>query len=389
MSLKLSNLKIAQKLPLIIVGCSLVMAFGVGLSSYFKAASTIEVATNAKFEAALAARQTSFSKYLTSIEQDLEIMTSSPEVHSALVQFTNAWNVLGNNATQHLQNAYITSNPNATGEKHLLDSARDGSYYSTLHARYHPWMRTFLLERGYYDIFLLDTKGNLIYSVFKELDYATNLVTGEWKDTDLGVSFRQANAASSAADISFTDFSPYAPSAGAPASFIARPVYNNAGSKIGVVVFQMPVDAINGFMQAAEGLGETGEILLIGEDGLMRADSRLSETSTLLAVTVDASATRAIFEGAKVAQSTDDINHLGNTVRTYAQTVEFHGVTWAIAAQVTEDEVVEGLVGMRNTMAGIALALIAGIIVAGIYLARQISQPISATTEATALRPSP
>ena len=382
MAYRLSELKIAQKLPLIIVGCALVMAFGVGVSSYFKAASTIEIATNAKFEAALAARQTSFSKYLESIEQDLEIITTSPEVNSALVQFTQAWNVLGDNATSYLQNAYITSNPNATGEKHLLDSANDGSYYSTLHARYHPWLRTFLSERGYYDIFLFDTEGNLVYTVFKELDYATNLVTGEWSNTDLGVAFREANAASSASAITFTDFKPYAPSFDAPASFIARPVYNSAGSKIGVVVFQMPIDAINGFMQAAEGLGETGEILLIGEDGLMRADSRLTETSTLLTATVDSAATAEIFAGSNISQSTDDINHLGNTVRTYAQAVEFQGVRWAIAAQVTEDEVVEGLVGMRNTMAGIALALVAGIVVAGIYLSRQISQPISATTNA-------
>jgi len=132
MAYRLSELKIAQKLPLIIVGCSIVMALGVGISSYFKAASTIEIATNAKFEAALAARQTSFSKYLTSIEQDLEIMTSSPEVHSALVQFTNAWNILGNNPTQYLQDAYITSNPNATGEKQLLDSANDGDRKSVV-----------------------------------------------------------------------------------------------------------------------------------------------------------------------------------------------------------------------------------------------------------------
>jgi|GEM_PF-5308692 len=85
MTFKLTELKIAQKLPLIIVGCALVMAFGVGISSYMKAASTIEEGTNAKFEAALAARHTSFSKYLTSIEQDLEIMATSPEISSAIM----------------------------------------------------------------------------------------------------------------------------------------------------------------------------------------------------------------------------------------------------------------------------------------------------------------
>ncbi len=93
--LKLNELKIAQKLPLIIVGCALLMAIGVGVSSYWKAASTIDAATDAKFDAALAARQTSFAKYLTSIEQDLEIMSTSPQVAAAIRNFTRAWNVLG------------------------------------------------------------------------------------------------------------------------------------------------------------------------------------------------------------------------------------------------------------------------------------------------------
>lgn len=382
MAYRLTELKIAQKLPLIIVGCALVMAIGVGVSSYMKAASTIDEATNAKFEAALAARQTSFSKYLTSIEQDLEIMATSPQVASAITEFGQAWKILGQNATSFLQDKYITSNPNATGEKHLLDAASDGSYYSTLHARYHPWIRTFLTERGYYDIFLFDLEGNLIYTVFKELDYATNLKTGEWRDTDLGAVFNAAAAAPSAGSITFTDFTPYAPSYDAPASFIARPVYDASGAKIGVIAFQMPIDAINSFMQSAEGLGETGEVLLVGEDHLMRADSRLAEESTILKTAVEATATNAIFNGQDTAVSLGDSSHLGHEARTYAQAIEFHGVRWAIAAQVDENEVVEGLVSMRNTMAAIALALVAGIVAAGVYLARQISQPISATTAA-------
>jgi methyl-accepting chemotaxis protein len=382
MANRLIELKIAQKLPLIIVGCALVMAIGVGVSSYMKAASTIDEATNAKFEAALAARQTSFSKYLTSIEQDLEIMATSPQIADAITQFGQAWKVLGPNARTYLQDIYITSNPNALGEKHLLDAGSDGSYYSTLHARFHPWIRTFLTERGYYDIFLFDTEGNLIYTVFKELDYATNLNSGEWSGSDLGVVFKSATKAVSASEITFTDFTPYAPSNGAPASFIARPVMDANGVKIGVIAFQMPIDAINGFMQAAEGLGETGEVLLVGEDGLMRADSRLSETSTLLSTKVEAGATGAIFQGNNTAASVSDTSHVGHVGRTYAQAIEFHGIRWAIAAQVAEEEVVAGLVSMRNTMAAIALALVAGIVAAGIFLARQISQPISATTSA-------
>jgi class 3 adenylate cyclase len=74
------------------------------------------------------------------------------------------------------------------------------------------------------------------------------------------------------------DFAAYAPSYGAPASFIAAPIYN--GSKlVGVLAFQMPVDEINKVMTGnqrwqQDGLGSSGETILVGHDGLMRSASR-------------------------------------------------------------------------------------------------------------------
>jgi methyl-accepting chemotaxis protein len=379
---KLTNLKIAHKLPLTIVGCALVAALGVGIASYFQAASTLENTTNAKFEATLADRAEAFSRYLGSIEQDLTIMAASPQIQSAVIDFSRAWNTLGTNATGHLQDIYINSNPHPIGSKHLLDAGNDGSFYSTIHAQHHPWVRTFLEQKGYYDIFLFDLKGNLIYSVFKELDYATNINSGEWKDSDLGAVFRSTISAADASATPFTDFTPYAPSNGAPASFIARAVLDANGQKIGVISFQMPIDVINKFMQSAEGLGETGEVLLVGEDRLMRADSRLSETSTLLVKTVESPAIDGVFAGAETASANNDTNHLENEVRSYARIVEFLGIKWALVAQITEVEFSAGLTAMRNIIALITLTLIALITGAGVYLARQIANPISHTTDA-------
>ena len=61
-----------------------------------------------------------------------------------------------------------------------------------VHAEHHPTFRALLREKGYYDIFLFDLDGNLIYSVFKELDYATNFVSGPYAESGLGKAFRAA-----------------------------------------------------------------------------------------------------------------------------------------------------------------------------------------------------
>ena len=84
------------------------------------------------------------------------------------------------------QEQYISDNAHPTGMKHQLDSA-GSSLYGGLHKKYHPAMRKYLEEFGFYDIFLIDDKtGHIVYSVFKEVDFATSLLTGPYKDTNFG-----------------------------------------------------------------------------------------------------------------------------------------------------------------------------------------------------------
>ena len=99
-------------------------------------------------------------------------------------------------------------------------------------------------------------EGDLIYTVFKELDYATNLQSGEFRDTDLGNAFRAARDAAQRDSHHFFDFKPYAPSHGAPASFISTPILDRDGKLQGVLVFQMPIDRLNQVMQTSAGMGE-------------------------------------------------------------------------------------------------------------------------------------
>jgi methyl-accepting chemotaxis protein len=84
------------------------------------------------------------------------------------------------------QYLYIAANPKPLGTKDELLVSEDGTRYSRAHKRYHPRLRSFLKRFGYYDIFLVDAKsGDVVYTTFKELDFATNLNSGPYKDTSL------------------------------------------------------------------------------------------------------------------------------------------------------------------------------------------------------------
>ena len=139
-----------------------------------------------------------------------------------------------------LQHNYIVSNQHSLGEKHKMDMFKDGTYYSVEHNRYHPSYRHFLKYFGYYDMFIVDSNsGHVMYSVFKELDYATSLIDGPYANSGLGEVFRLANEATDPDSVSVVDFKPYTPSYEAPAAFMASPIYDG-DKKIAILIFQHP-----------------------------------------------------------------------------------------------------------------------------------------------------
>ncbi len=176
-----------------------------------------------------------------------------------------------------LQHRFIAANPNPLGQKDKLSDLGGQSSYGSYHAKYHPIVKEYLDEFGYYDIFIVDNEsGNIVYSVFKELDFTTSLKNGSFSSSGLGKVFQQSLQTTETTSI--VDFEPYGPSYEQPASFIAAPIYQN-GNKIAVLIFQMPVDAINNIITYGQnwkgsGLGDSGESYLVGPDHKSRTLSR-------------------------------------------------------------------------------------------------------------------
>ena len=151
-------------------------------------------------------------------------------------------------STQILEDLYIANNPNQLGSKHKLARPSDNSRHSDHHARYHPALLNFWGKLICYDIFLIyiDTR-HIVYSVFKEADYATSLLTGPYANSNLGKAFQIARTAKAQSFTYLIDFSPYAPSYNSPASFIVSPIFEQ-DKLLGVAAFQMPVGQINNIM---------------------------------------------------------------------------------------------------------------------------------------------
>lgn len=376
----LSKLKLSQKIPGIMISMALLTAILVGWIAIQNATKDSLDAASQKLLALEASRAAALGDYLKSIEQDLSTLSTNATTLAALREFTSGFDGLGfGNTKSYLQKQYIEDNKNPAGSKHLLDFAPDGSAYSETHKKYHPWFRQFLTEKSYYDIFLFDKRGNIVYTVFKELDFATNVLSGEWKDTDIATVFKNARDNAKSGYKSFTDFKPYAPSANVPAAFISTPIFDEQGQFEGVVAFQMPIGRINEVMQVSTGMGETGETYLVGNDYLMRSDSRFSKESTILKTKVDGSTVVAGLEGKSGVETIKD--YRGVDVVSAHGPIDFVGTRWAVIAEIDLSEVMSPIYKMQKNIALSTAAVLLVIAVIAFFAARQIAKPISGMTQ--------
>jgi methyl-accepting chemotaxis protein len=242
----------------------------------------------------------------------------------------------------------------------------------------HDYYTDYIEEYGYYDLFLINPDGRIFYTVAKEADYRTNIISGEYADSSLGEAVREAVQSS---DFAFGDFSPYAPSNGDPASFIAQPVLRQGELEL-IVALQMPLDRINEIMRERTGMGETGESYLVGPEQLMRSDSYLDPVNHSVQASfarpdkgaVDTEASRAALGGTTDARIVMDYN--GNPVLSAFGPIQVYDTTWALMSEIDEAEVRAPInqLTMFILMSAAIMVAIAG--VTAVLFSRTISKPI-------------
>jgi class 3 adenylate cyclase len=180
------------------------------------------------------------------------------------------------NAQKYLQIHYTVPSYGASASP---DDAGDGSAWSAANARFNNYFREIATRFEYKDAMLLDTRGNLVYSVNKGPALGTNILTGPFRESNLRGAYEKAMAADSVDFVWITDFQPFQAALGAPVAFLVSPI-TAAGKTVGVLALPLPISKVNRIMTAdkhwkAAGMGETAETYLAGPGNLMRSDSRL------------------------------------------------------------------------------------------------------------------
>ena len=307
-----------------------------------------------------------------------------------------------------LQYKYIAANPKPVGFKYLSYEMPDKNAYDYVHDKYHSSFHKNCQEFGFEDILLLNKKGDIIYSVAKKTDFATNLATGPYRFSHLSRLLKKTLKSKDKAYIGFEDFDFYMPSYGKPVCFISAPIYPSQQKqfpKIGAIIIQLNNEHLNRILNKNQhweeyGLGTSGEVGIIGQDFLIRNNTRkmvvdpIDYQAALLKNNVDSNQVKRIkrlnttillrkrksqaiinaLSGKSGRQETYDF--LGGKVLDVYRPLKIFNIEWAIVTEIDSEEVFQDITTLRVQLFWVSVGVFLLIIILGYFLASSLSAPM-------------
>lgn len=140
----------------------------------------------------------------------------------------------------------------------FTESGVESPAYHKLDTHYHKHFQRFVGDAGYYDLFLISPKGDIVYSQAHESDFATSLITGPYRNSGFA---RLVREAINTLQDGVSDFEYYPPSRGAIAAFMAFPIVME-GKLEGVLALQIYSERVFEVVTDNVGLGASGETVV-------------------------------------------------------------------------------------------------------------------------------
>lgn len=139
----------------------------------------------------------------------------------------------------------------------------DAPAYQTAAERLRERLTVPFLSGGYHDLLLIDTSGNVVFSMVREPDLGTRLTDGPARDHPLAKAYALTMQTLQS---HLSRFARYAPSANRPAAFLTAPVLER-GVVTGVLALQIDLVRLESVTADNTGLGRTGETVLAQKEG--------------------------------------------------------------------------------------------------------------------------
>ena len=342
---------IARKLPLALVASALIVSLGVGTGAYLIASQMVGDMAERNLGALAHERAKQVQDFLSAVTSDLQTTANSQATNQAIRDFGNAWLQIQGDRAAVLQTAFVANNPNAPDKRMLLDQGPAELNYSPSHLKYNPGFRQQMMSHGYADIYLVGADGNVYYSVAKQADFTANVKAdgGPLAGSGLAKVFAAATAQTApGGPVVFADFAPYGADKQVSA-FAALPLFNTAsGRMMGIVAIRFLPPLLGAVVGDRTGLGDSGEVLVVGPDHLLRVDSSFDAADNVLATPLASPAVDAALGG--TAATGESTGYRNADMIVAASPVDSKDVNWAVAAVMTRAEAFGPIATLRDTM---------------------------------------
>ncbi len=325
--------------------------------------------------------------------------------HNSIKKYSYTTLLPRKEVAKYLQYYYIANNP-SINSRELMERADDKSYYSEVHEKFHATLRDIVHNQGFKDLFLIDVKTlDVIYSVDKGVDFATNLNEGPYAQSSLAKVVKKIILNPNKGVVEISDFKHYKPAKNLPKIFFAVPIYKKS-TLIGILATQISVKGINDITTGKhnwvhDGLGQSGEVYLIGRDYKMRSDARkiienpkeffkeLNQTnidtdelnmiattnSTILNLTIYSESAKRAIEGEDGTVITT--NYLNKRVLSAYAPLKIKGLNWGMIAEKELSEAEKPIREFENALLISATILATLITFYSIWLAYNFLAPIN------------
>lgn len=350
------KLKLGPKLVGMTLAISLIPLGTVGWLSYSKGRSGIQSNALEKLVAIRDIKKRQITNFFKERMGDATVLAANPHTVQALKDLKAALEDGGG-----VHGGRFKGHGN-----HKFDAPES---YLRVHDNYYPTFKTFMDRYSYYDVFLITPdQGDIIFTVLKESDFGTRVTA-----LDSGSLRTVWEKASRQGSVALGKMLSYKPSEGVPAQFVAAPIVENKQT-IGVLVLQISNEAINTIMGENSGLGKTGETYLVGEDKLLRSDSRFSEETMILKKSIDTKSVAAALAGKDDCWVLPD--YRGIPVYSCYTAVAVGDSRWALLSEIDQEEVDQVTKDLASTVIWAALGFGLLVTLLALLFARSISQPI-------------
>ena len=305
----------------------------------------------AKFTAVQEAKRNHIEEYFKGLRTTVKVIGADPFLQQCLTTFNETYETSGNSV--------------------------DDERWRMIVEFKEPRLKQIVADNGFYDLFLISPKGNIVYTVAKESDLGMNLLSGELATSGLGMAF-QAYSQGADMDMIIADFKAYAPSKGAQAAFMMVVVKDEYDKFLGYVAIQLSPEQINTIVQQRSGMGKTGESYLVGKlngKTSLRSDRVVNtgrigdpESDMYIDLALDGKSGSAIKTG-----STGDKEFVRYDPITIA------GLDWGLITTAAADEVFGAVDSLRNTILMVILVVIIGVVGLALGVTALIVKPIKGT----------